>query len=70
MDQETNTDRLPAPISGSVKIGATVGMTAGWLIALVYVFSRYPFSFGFNPGLQGTIDGVMMAGPIRQCGLS
>jgi hypothetical protein len=56
-------DRRPPPINKAVKMGATIGMVVGWLLALIYVFVSFPIPFGFQPNLQSKIDGILLAGP-------
>jgi hypothetical protein len=53
------------PVTGiapkAVKMGAAIGMTAGWMIGLIYVGAAFP-SASFEQ--QSTIDGILMAAPV------
>jgi hypothetical protein len=44
-----------------VKMGAAIGMTAGWMIGLIYVVFAFP-SMSF--GQQGDVDGILMSAPV------
>jgi hypothetical protein len=44
-----------------VKMGAAIGMTAGWMVGLIYVLAAFPF-VSFDQ--QGTVDGILIAAPI------
>jgi hypothetical protein len=44
-----------------VKTGAAIGMTAGWMIGLIYVVFAFP-SMSF--GQQGDVDGILMSAPV------
>jgi hypothetical protein len=64
MDQKTDSPN-EEPVTGvtpkAVKMGAFIGMTAGWLIGLfcvALVFSSASFE------QQSTVDGILMASPV------
>lgn len=63
MDQKTDSDNekpVNEAIPKGVKMGAAIGMTAGWLAGLIYVFAAFP-SVSFEQ--QGTADGILIAAP-------
>jgi hypothetical protein len=64
VDQKTNSQD-EEPVTGitskAVKIGAAIGMTAGWLIGLIYVLAAFP-PVSFQ--LRSTADGILLAAPV------
>ena len=64
MDLKTDSEN-EAPVNElatkAVKMGAAIGLTAGWMIGLIYVLAALP-SVRFEQ--QSTADGILMVAPV------